>query len=585
MKRVLLKYKWLLILDTLLAGLFLFKSLNPILAILVIPISYLLNFSMKHQRRKNIVFSLIRFMEYKIKYRKFGSIICIIIGLEMICFLLKNTFNDMPNSIFLYSLILVIPIDFLGEWFKMERIEKYLDKFYGKDVKLIDNTNGTLLIYTKVPLDETTSKKNFEIILNSPIVSITQDPKNKRHFVIKYDKNYSSSYLKHEKCSKERLIEILKSKPFNDNKAIVDNIEHSDVDSRYYVLSTVLKKRLIAQRENIEHKWGCKKGTMVIEFEEGKTIFVNKHTNIKQYYIDDKIPDRPATDGIPFVFGVDRKNGGLIISDILKIQHMLVLGMTGSAKSSVLHSWIYWLMLWCDYITFVMVDLKGTELGEVYQGFNNVDLAGINDGDDLTESIEIVLNLVRKVEKEYYKRIKLFKSVGCKDIFGYNSKVSRDKQIPFIMFIIDEANGIIQTILNKNKVAGEDIINIIDNLMARSRCTGIYSLHTMQELTKENYSVAWRRGMMTKCILKVQELRQAQMAIESNPEIADEAYCQTVGQYIMKDVYNNINRLQNLRVSDKLDDLIYKAIALKYKENSENIANQLPTMGIVPIDQ
>ncbi len=538
-----------------------YLKINVLWSLLWIPFSEYFRWSMATQKEKFWLFSFIRLIRVYFTQKKFNVVFGIILGLLIAFWYLKLTWQYFLLTIPV-SLILDIFRYFLYNYGKLHYMDERCKNLYNGKIKVLDNVDGILTVNSKIPLNEMSDKKTLELVINSTILSITQDLKYKYKFRIKHESGTYSDYRHRDKISADRLELILKQ--YGDTRPILKQMTHGEVNDKFSIVTTIGKKRLIRLMKDIEYKLGCKKNTLSIEIDEDIVTFVVKRIDVKNYYIDDVIMDtpRPAGMKIPFVMGINKETGKALVYDYKHIGHMIIAGMTGSGKSSVLHALLYTLMYWCDEIVFYMFDLKGSELPGTYGNFINCKVSSINDGANQQEAIEIILRNFQEVEKEYGRRQRLFSELGVKDIDGYN-RVSNEK-MPYILIVIDEANALYELIKKKNSEAFNRIECIIDNLCARGRNAGMWQLHTMQQLTKDNYSISWRRSAMTRVGLRLMELRSCQLLFEGLPEVAEEERNLFIGEYIITDNKNNIFRLQNTRVKDDLSDLTYQNLKEVY---------------------
>jgi hypothetical protein len=536
-----------------------------------IPFMKYFKYSMVIQKEKFWLFSFIRLTKEYFSQKNFQGVLGCFLGLGGLCWYLKLSY------LFLFLSPILDILRFFGwHYGKMLAMEDRLKRYYkDDDVKIIDNVNGILALNSKIPLTEA-DKSQLELVTNATIISITQDLKYKYKFHIKHETGVYNDYRHKEKISSDRLHLILKS--YGDAKPLYVTTLHGEVNDKFEFITTIGKKRLIRLLKDIEHKLGCKKNTLSIEFDEEKAVFTHKHIIIKNYFIDDVIMDTPRPNDmmIPFIIGINKETGKPVIYDYKHIGHMICAGMTGCGKSSVLHGILYTLMFWNDDICFYMFDLKGSELPSAYGKFSNCKVFSINDGDNLNEAIQLILQGFIEIEKEYHNRQRLFSDCGVKDIDGYNRL--HVEKMPYMLIVIDEANALFELVKKRLPNVFLEIEAIVDNLCARGRNAGMWQFHTMQQVTKENYSISWRRAAMTRIGMKLRELRQCQMIFENLQEIAEEEHNLFVGEYIVLDNKNQVLRLQNARVTDDLQDLTYQnlkevygdvGIVVEEKENAE----------------
>lgn len=516
---------------------------------------------MEYQKSRNNIFTFLRHLKHYAEKKDFKLSGLMFVASELIVWAIDINFN-INNLWYVLPFVASMPLDVLARYLYLEHyndlIVKRLEKRYKDNIVYIDNIAGKLTLKSFNPLDINNTKE-LELCTNTTITSIKQDLMRKQVYLIKHGKGIEVEYRKMPKCSEQRLTSILKS--YGDNPILVKQ-EYTEADTRIIYMSKLGVKRINKLIEDIEHKLGTVKDGLTINYEEGKVVFCIKTTENKQYYIDNIIPyTKREKTKVPYVIGVKRTTGKAFKFDLIKTGHSLIGGMTGSGKSSTLHSILQSIMYWNDDVFFFMVDLKGNELPDVYGEFLNCSVVGLADGDTLQDSLLLIKDMFIKVDEEYNKRIRLFKEKGVKDIAGYNSKYGK---LPYILFVIDEANAIFETIQKKNKEVFALIESVQDNLFARGRSTGIYNLHTMQQIRDGDYCISWRRAMMTRICMKMKEAKQCQMVLECTTEIADKASKQTIGEFILSDYNSNNHELQNIRVDDDKKDITYNKLLAKF---------------------
>jgi hypothetical protein len=209
-----------------------------------------------------------------------------------------------------------------------------------------------------------------------------------------------------------------------------------------------------------------------------------------------------------------------------------------------------------------MIDLKGTELPVMYKNFRNVEVAGIEDYEDINESEQAILKLVEKVYQEFRRRIRLFAKYEVQDITEYNSKYGK---LPHIIFIIDEINYLFNVMKKRNRETFDKIFMFLDRLTSQARSTGIYEIHAMQTINENGYNVDWRRNIMSRVCMKMGELRQCQMIIENMPEISDKAFKQRKGDYIVVKEDKEF-QLQNIMINK--NGITFDKLKSKFRRDS-----------------
>ena len=133
---------------------------------------------------------------------------------------------------------------------------------------------------------------------------------------------------------------------------------------------------------------------------------------------------------LTFVVGKDT-NGKDIVTDLTNLPHLLIAGMTGSGKSTVLNSLIVSLAnkYSPDYVKFLLIDTKFAELTR-YDGMPHMlTRESIKTSRDAFAALDYL-----KAEMEH--RYDLFRSSGVGNIVEYNTQSK--EQLPYIVCAIEE---------------------------------------------------------------------------------------------------------------------------------------------------
>jgi len=171
---------------------------------------------------------------------------------------------------------------------------------------------------------------------------------------------------------------------------------------------------------------------------------------------------------VPFVLGEDYTGKPRVI-DLVKCQHQLIGGATGSGKSNGLKAAIASIVLTCrpDQVRLLLVDCKGMDLVV----FNDVPhLAGpiITDKDEALVALDWLT-------QEMARRGDFLRSQGVSDIWAYNDQCTRNENelsqtpshpFPAILVVVDE----VQVLLNGN---ANEIEVLLRTLMQQGRAHGI----------------------------------------------------------------------------------------------------------------
>lgn len=496
-----------------------------------------------------------------------------------------NDFVDV-NSMFLIPFTLFFSRGFYGAFcalYGIRKMQGQLKEYFGDKLIVKDlehkNSLGRVTLAIKLPLHKL-DKATLEHAINATVINIIQSNSNKCNVVIEFSKEKTYDYMNLEKGSMERLEAILL---YLKDKPIFVGAMDTEIDKRFIFFSRLSSNKLVKSIEDIEHRLGIGKNTLNIEFEDGKVIFAIRSSEIKMYFLDAILEQtkKPKDMELPFILGINPKTGIPLVYDYCNIQHFCFTGMTGSGKSSAMHSIIQTLMHWNNNIFYYMIDLKGTELPFIYGNFSNCKVASLEDGDTIEESIEVIVNMFENIWNEYRRRIRLFKETSCKDIDGYNSK-SKTK-LNYCIIYVDEANAFKEIIYRyTDKTVKSRLESIIATIFARGRSTGMYTIHAVQQIVESVYSPAWRKNTMTRGCAKVPELAQAEKILEGTPsEVQEKACKQLTGEYVIYTKNGSIYELQNIRVNDQLTDKTYINLLQKYSKKDSAVIPQEKSAGNV----
>jgi len=168
--------------------------------------------------------------------------------------------------------------------------------------------------------------------------------------------------------------------------------------------------------------------------------------------------------------------GHPIVTDLVKMPHLLIAGATGAGKSVCINTIITSLLLRCspEDVRLVMIDPK------------RIELTGYEDIPHLIQNVvtepEDALGALNWAVYEMERRYTLLQELKVRDIVGYNQKVEEMKyeegdmvldHLPYIVVIIDEFADLIMT-------AGKEIELPITRLAQKARAIGIHLILATQ---------------------------------------------------------------------------------------------------------
>lgn len=159
-----------------------------------------------------------------------------------------------------------------------------------------------------------------------------------------------------------------------------------------------------------------------------------------------------------YIVGIE-SNGEPCISDLSKISHRMITGMTGQGKTNSILSWIYQLLYANSQVKIYVADFK---LGLDYQmlaGYSNIKI--------VTE-IDRFANLLESLVKEQRDRVELMISEGIRNFDQLRQTIGSQAQR--IVLIVDEHPNLYSIDREVRKV----IEKSLEELVTKGRVTGFH---------------------------------------------------------------------------------------------------------------
>jgi S-DNA-T family DNA segregation ATPase FtsK/SpoIIIE len=167
---------------------------------------------------------------------------------------------------------------------------------------------------------------------------------------------------------------------------------------------------------------------------------------------------------IPLALGKDI-SGNIVISDLVRMPHLLIAGSTGSGKTVCINSIICSLLFNFapTKLQLLLIDPKMVEL-ILYEGVPNV----IDIVTDVKKAPSALQQMVKLMEERY----KLFSEKRVRNIQEYNNLEDVEK-LPFVVIVIDELADLMMT-------AGNVVETHIARLTQLARAAGIHLIIATQ---------------------------------------------------------------------------------------------------------
>lgn len=195
------------------------------------------------------------------------------------------------------------------------------------------------------------------------------------------------------------------------------------------------------------------------------------------------------TGKLPVVLG---KNitGEPVIADIAKMPHLLVAGTTGSGKSVGINTMIVSLLnrMTPKQLRFIMIDPKMLEFA-IYRDIPHLLVPVVTESQRAVKALEWAVD-------EMVSRYEKMSQNGVRNISGFNEKMSADKQLPYIVIVIDEVADLMM-------VAGKEVEMVVQRLAQMARAAGIHVIMATQRPSVDVITGTIKANFPTRISFKV----------------------------------------------------------------------------------
>ncbi|MFA6636977.1 MAG: DNA translocase FtsK [Candidatus Omnitrophota bacterium] len=173
------------------------------------------------------------------------------------------------------------------------------------------------------------------------------------------------------------------------------------------------------------------------------------------------------TSPLKFALGKDI-SGRSIITDLVKMPHLLIAGATGAGKTVCLNSVITSFLVNSspDELKFIMIDPKRVEM-MIFEGIPHLAMPIVTNPKKAAAALNWVVT-------EMERRYEVFAEMGVRNLALYREKkTENDETIPYIVVIVDELADLIV-------VAQQDVEGAIMRIAQLARAAGIHLILATQ---------------------------------------------------------------------------------------------------------
>lgn len=159
--------------------------------------------------------------------------------------------------------------------------------------------------------------------------------------------------------------------------------------------------------------------------------------------------------------------GNPIVADLSKMPHLLVAGATGSGKSVSINSMVVSILCKASpkEVKMLMIDPKLLELS-IYENIPHLISPVITGAKEAAEAL-------RKMVFEMERRYRLLAEKGVRNIEGFNTAVSEEDKLPYIVIFIDELADLMFA-------SAKEVEDSIARLAQMARASGIHLILATQ---------------------------------------------------------------------------------------------------------
>lgn len=278
----------------------------------------------------------------------------------------------------------------------------------------------------------------------------------------------------------------------------------------------------------------------------------------------DSVLENSKKEGLSVGLGVNLK-GEAVSADIIKLQHVLIGGSTGSGKSACINSMICSLIKEYspEQVRLVLVDPKKVELAP-YSSVPHLLMPIITDPKKASDTLKELCEVMDK-------RYDTFTKVKVKDIESYNKLVSKAnesgrnvKLMPYIVVVIDELADLMQT-------AGKEVEGSIQRLTQLARAAGIHLIVATQRPSVDVVTGVIKSNIASRIAFTTAS------GVDSRTILDTQGAEKLLGKgdMLFKPVgSSNATRLQGAFVSDEEIEDIVKEAGSNYISNNDETVEQ-----------
>ena len=297
---------------------------------------------------------------------------------------------------------------------------------------------------------------------------------------------------------------------------------------------------------------------------EGRTTIGIQVPNEKTTSVElQDVLDNSESSGVSVALGRNM-NGDAVSADILKMQHVLIGGATGSGKSACINSMICSLIEQYspEQVKLVLIDPKKVELSQ-YASVPHLLMPIVTDPKQAADTLN---DMVKEMDKRY----QIFSKVRVKNIDSYNELVDKYKEagnnasyMPYIIIVIDELADLMMT-------AGKSVESSIQRITQLARAAGIHLIVATQRPSVDVVTGVIKSNIPSRIAFSTAS------GVDSRTILDQQGAEKLLGKGDMLFKPNgetNPTRIQGAYVTDDDVDNIVNSAIKKYQTNSEETDN------------
>ena len=228
---------------------------------------------------------------------------------------------------------------------------------------------------------------------------------------------------------------------------------------------------------------------------------------------------RASEMNLPLFLGKDA-GGGVLVTDLTKMPHMLIAGTTGSGKSVCINAVILSLLMTKrpDHVKMILIDPKMVEMSQ-FKGTPHLMCPIVT---DMAKAEKILEWAVTKMDERYellaearVKNVRAFNNLGEEELFrrlepsDEEEKARIATHLPYIVIVIDELADLMMT-------SAKEVEHHLSRLAQKSRAVGIHIIVATQRPEAKVVTGLIKSNLPSRVCFRVASRMDSRIVLDQN---------------------------------------------------------------------